>query len=92
MDILLDKVTRRVRKVDCNIFDQAVGEVKKFIVVALLTALKFIEPSLDIASATTPFDWDFYDHKLTALVIRMTFNAGTDSLNVHSLLIELCRH
>ena len=49
---------------------------------ALLTTLKFIEPSLDIAHPTVPFDWDFYDQKLTALIIKTTFNSGHNSSTI----------
>jgi len=38
-----------------NFSDQVVGEAKKFIVVALLTCLKFYEPCFDNPTATKPY-------------------------------------
>lgn len=63
-----------------NFSDEVVGEAKKYIVVALLTLLKFYEPCFDnggiAKSDGVMLNWGYYQQKLTTLVVRVTLEGS----------------
>lgn len=50
--------------------DQVIGEVKKFIVLVLLTAVKFYEPCLKQTGGNLQIDFQLFQDKLTQFAMK----------------------
>lgn len=66
-----------------------VGEAKKFIVVVLLTLIKFYEPCFDNVGISKPavLDWTYFQQKLTSLVVRLTLEGS-----VFKIVQAICQY
>ena len=70
--------------------DQVIGEVKKFIVLVLLTALKFYEPCFKQYSGNLAVDQEFLKEKLTQFILKQAFAEGSSI--IYKICMSMCRY
>ena len=67
-----------------------IGEVKKFIVLILLTAVKFYEPCLKQFSGNLQVDIQLMQDKLTQFIMKQAFAEGSSI--VYKVCFSMCRY
>ena len=70
--------------------DQVIGEVKKFIVLVLLTTVKFYEPCLKQISGNLQVDFTHFQDKLTQFIMKQAFAEGSSI--VYKVCYSMCRY
>ena len=75
---------------DITFGDQVIGEVKKFVVVVLLTTMKFYEPCFKQYSGSLSIDQHFLQESLTQFILNQAFADGSSV--IYKICMSMCRY